>query len=409
MKLQTNRSKLFVVVILLCLAGFAALQAATPSVAYVNTSTQPVSHPLAAGILSVGKPAVSFVQDMGLHSWPLQSQDGDKLVLGGNFTLQSGEILDGSLIVLGGNVQILEGATVNGDIVVLGGSLSMNGVTDGDVFILAGIGELGQTALVRGDVTTVSGNLRRETGAQIEGDISENVTAPIPLPLPGNIETPSVSPPVVVNNGLSIWDGLFFLFRSFMWAALAILVVLFLPKNTQRIADTVVSNTLVSCALGLLTAMVAPIILVVVAITIIGIPVSFLAALVLGAAWALGMVVVGVETGNRLGRFANQEWALPVSAGIGTFLMTIVVNGIGEVIPCIGWLAPLLVGSIGLGAVLLTVFGTRGYPPAYAGRVPLEARPITGAEQNLQPLIRQAPPPDVPEQATPPDEENFSG
>ncbi len=326
-----------------------------------NGSIPPASYQMATGVWAI-EPAVSLVHEAGFQRLIQQNPDGDKLVLGGNYTLESGEVLNGSLIVLGGNAQIREEATVNGDVVVLGGTLSIDGLANGDVFILAGLGELGTTAVVRGDVTSVSGNLRLDPGAQIEGRLNENVTSPVPLPLPGSIETPSVTSPVVVNDGLSIWDGLFFLFRSFMWAALAILVVLFFPKNTKRTADTVVSSTIVAGGLGILTALVAPIILVVVAITIIGLPVSLFAALVLGVAWAFGMVVIGVETGNRLGRFANQEWALPVSAGIGTFLVTVVVNGIGEVIPCVGWLVPLLVGSVGLGAVLLTVFGTRPYP-----------------------------------------------
>lgn len=340
------------------------------------------------------------------QTWPLQSRDGDQLVLGGSFTLQSGETLDGSLVVLGGNAQIMENATVKGDIVILGGSLAIDGVTNGDVLILAGLGELGSTALVRGDAMAISGNLRRDPGAQVEGRVSENVTSPVPLPLPGQIETPSVTPPVIVKDGLSIWEGLFFLFRSFMWAALAILIVLFFPKSTQMIADTVVASPIVAGGLGVLTVLVAPIMLVVIAITIIGIPISLLGALVLGAAWAYGMVAIGVETGNRLGRLANQGWALPVSAGIGTFLTTVVVNGIGKVIPCIGWLAPFLIGSVGLGATLLTAFGTRRYPVEVSSRTYPEAQSAPLGEQSLPSSSEQAPLDDASTQEPLPDEEN---
>ena len=272
----------------------------------------------------------------------------------------------------------MDGSTVDGDIVVLGGSLVIHGVATGDVFLLAGVADLGSTAVVQGDVTSVSGNLRRDPGAQIDGDINESITAPIPIPLPGNPETPAVSPQVIVQDRFSIWDGLFFLFRSFMWATLAILVVLFFPKNTKRISDTVISSPLIAGGLGILTAIVAPIILVVVTITIIGIPFSLFGALVLALAWAYGIIVIGVETGDRLGRLFNQEWAMPVSAGIGTFLVTIVVNGFGEVIPCIGWLAPFLVGSIGLGASLLTVFGTRVYPIEMVSNAYPNVQPYSG-------------------------------
>ncbi|MFQ5923361.1 MAG: hypothetical protein ACE5M4_11005, partial [Anaerolineales bacterium] len=52
-----------------------------------------------------------------------------------------------------------------------------------------------------------------------------------------------------------------------------------------------------------------------------------------------------------------------------------VVGGIG-LIPCIGWLAPLLVGAAGLGAVILTRFGSREYeisaelPPPESKKTP---------------------------------------
>lgn len=406
MKRQNNWLKLVARIATICLVLSGGLLTASLTGLHSLVATPPAHHHLAVGI-TAAEPVINFMHKASLMDWAQHRQDGDQLVLGGSFTLESGDTLDGNLIVLGGNAQIQENATVSGDVVVLGGALSVDGVVNGNVFVLAGLGELGATAVVRGDVTVVSGNLRRDPGAQIEGSVNENVTSPVPLPLPGNIETPSISPPVMVNDGLSIWDGLFFFFRSFMWAALAILIVLFFPKNTKRVAETVVSSTFIAGGLGILTALVAPIILVVVAITIIGIPVSLLAALVLGVAWAFGMIVIGVETGNRLGRFANQEWALPVSAGIGTFLMTVVVNGIGEVIPCVGWIVPLLVGSIGLGAVLLTVFGTRQYPLELVNRVRSGGQP--GAIMQA-PIIQsgKTSADNQPPQDLPPDEGNPS-
>ena len=49
------------------------------------------------------------------------------------------------------------------------------------------------------------------------------------------------------------------------------------------------------------------------------------------------------------------------AAGLGTLLVWAVANGIAF-IPCVGWLAPLVVGAVGLGGVLLTRFGRKDYP-----------------------------------------------
>ncbi len=299
---------------------------------------------------------------------PRQNGDGGKLVLGGSYTLETGNTLNGDLIILGGSADIQEAAFVNGDVVVLGGSLNSAGTIQGDVLVLGGLAELANTALVQGDVTTISGNLNREPGAVIEGEVNTGINGPLPLPLPainGSSAWENTFPGVVVNGGTSIWDGLYALFRSFMWAALAVVLVLFFPKNTQRVAGTVVSSPAAAFGLGLLSLLVAPVVMVFMAITIIGIPFALFLALVVAAAWAYGLIAVGAETGKRLGQLINQTWALPVSAAIGAFILTILINGISQVVPCVGWLAPVLVGSTGLGAVVLTMFGTRSYPQEF--------------------------------------------
>ena len=133
------------------------------------------------------------------------------------------------------------------------------------------------------------------------------------------------------------------------------------------------NKPLVTGSVGLLTFLVVPVVLVILAITICLLPVSLigLAALVFG--WAFGIVAMGVETGKRLGILLKQEWALPVSAGIGAFILTLVINGLNALLFCVGWLPALLVGSVGLGAVILTRFGMEFYPPADPLDMPVSA------------------------------------
>jgi len=101
---------------------------------------------------------------------------------------------------------------------------------------------------------------------------------------------------------------------------------------------------------------------VVLAITIIFIPVALIGLLVLGFAIAFGWIAIGLEVGQRMARMFHQEWALPLSAALGTFVLYFVANGIGF-IQCIGWIVPFLISMLGLGAVVLSRFGTTIYPP----------------------------------------------
>jgi hypothetical protein len=170
-----------------------------------------------------------------------------------------------------------------------------------------------------------------------------------------------------------LWDGLWWLIRSFLWAALAVLVSLFLSQRTERVAESVLKNPLVAGGMGCLTILIVPLILLVLVITICGIPFALIGTFGLWVAWGFGIIVIGYEIGRRLAQLIKADWAIPVSAGIGTFALTLGLNGIGALVPCVGWMAPAAVGLVGLGAVLLTRFGGRVYPydePGGAGSGP---------------------------------------
>lgn len=281
-----------------------------------------------------------------------------------------------------------------------GGTLRVSGEVHGNIVATGGLISLSSTAVVTGDVNTIAANLERSPGAQVNGKVNSGTTGPIGIPgVPGVIrvpETPSLSfitSPIVT--------GFWYFFRSFLWAALAVLVSLFLHRQTERVAQAVVAQPLIAGGIGLLTAVVYPLLLIVIAITIIGIPVSFLGAILLVIAWGVGIIAVGTEVGERLAKLLQQEWALAVSAGVGTFILTLVVNGISFV-RCVGWVAPALVGMLGLGAVILTRFGTQPYPP-YSTIAPAVGSgewpptPAAPAESPDMPVV-----PEIPSEASEP-------
>ena len=304
-----------------------------------------------------------------------QGSTGDEVVVGGSYTLKSGETLDGNLFVIGGNATIEEGATLNGDIVVAGGYLTISGLVNGDIYATGGVVNLAETANIQGNIDTLGGNVERAAGAIVSGEVRNDLRKPFQFFMPwGNFGTPNSDVQIRANPLFdAIWSTFWVLMRSFLWAALAVLVVLFTPASTERVSRAAMHKPLVTGSVGLLTILVVPVVLVILAITICLLPVSLigLAALVLG--WAFGIVALGVETGKRLGILLKQEWALPVSAGIGAFILTLVINGLNALLFCVGWLPALVVGSVGLGAVILTRFGMESYPPSDPLDMPVSA------------------------------------
>lgn len=308
---------------------------------------------------------------------PLQTASADgqtdgQVIFGSIYTLASGETLTGDLVVFGGSVTIEADAQVIGGVVLFGGSLTIAGEVTGDVVLVGGSGLLKSTAVVEGDLNTVGGSYQTESGARVVGSIN-NFEAPPSI----NYDLPThITPPVIPNipsdlsqkirssinfNPFTQFGWLFL--KSLGWAALAALVMLFFDDPTRRVSRAVLHQPVIGGSIGLLTLVVAIVLTVILSITILLIPVALIGVLVLVFAIAFGWIAIGLEVGQRTAQAFHQEWPLPLSAALGTFILNFVANGIGF-IPCVGWLVPFLIGLLGLGAVLLSRFGTQAYPPS---------------------------------------------
>jgi len=288
----------------------------------------------------------------------------DRVVAGGTFTLESGEILNGSLIIFGGTAAIEEESVVEGDVVVLGGIVTVNGLVEGNLVGVGGVVNLNEMATVDGDLTTVAATLNRDPGAQVNGQVVTGIDIPALSVLPGSIDIPTITrlQPAVNPATYTLWRVFWFIFRTLLWGALAALIVMFLPNPTQRASDAIIDQPIMAGGVGLLAIIVVPIILVLLAITCILSPVSLLGALALVVAWVFGRIAIGLEIGKRIAKSFKQDWPLPLAAGVGTFGLALVVDSVGTFIYCVGWLIPTIVGLFGLGGVILTRFGTRDYP-----------------------------------------------
>jgi len=283
-----------------------------------------------------------------------------RVIIGENFTLKSGDTLDGDLVVIGGETVIEKAAKVNGNIVVIGGSLKLDGQAAGDAVVIGGLVSMGADSSVAGDVVTVGGSLQRAEGAEIGGNVITNMPPPtITIPNPANV--PNLPAPPTPNFEINVnplWQiGSIFL-QALGLAALAMLLAMFLHPQLDRVAQALVAQPFVSGSIGLLTTIIAPVTLVVLAITVILLPVALVGAIVLALAWVFGMVALGMEVGDRFTKALHQTWAPVLSAGAGTFLLMVVISTV-NLVPCVGWMVGVLVGLIGFGAVVMTMFGTR--------------------------------------------------
>lgn len=309
--------------------------------------------------------------------------EGDQFVVGNTYVLAKDQTLNGNLAIVGGTATLEDGSMVNGDILVLGGMLSMAGKVDGDMIAIGGVVNMQDSAELTGQIVRI-GSLLNVGNAQITGGVKEgfredfklsNPSAPIPFEIPATPEQPAPEAPSAALKVL--WA----LVQSLTLAALAVVVTLFLPKPTERVVDTLHGETWITGGVGILTILAFPVLLVVMIVTILLIPFTPIAVLVLAVAVVYGWIAVGYELGQRMAELFKAEWAGPVSAGLGTLALTLVVRAVG-IIPCMGWVVGVIVGIFGLGAVVISRFGVLKFsaqpqPTAAVAQPPVEPPPTT--------------------------------
>ncbi|HDQ71204.1 MAG TPA: hypothetical protein ENN19_03790 [Chloroflexi bacterium] len=293
---------------------------------------------------------------------------GDDVVIWNeDYTLESDKNLEGDLIVFGGDVTLEQGSYVEGSVIVWNGNAEIEGRVEEDLIVSGGDIYLGEHAVVEGNVLcNFNCNLERDEDARVDGDLIQG----FPFDFRFTLSHPARFSrfwTTIPGRALS-WS-----FRAIrtvatllVLAAVGGLVALIWPQQTSRIKQTVIAEPGPSLGIGLLAAFAITVLIVVLALTICLAPVAILVALGLMAATLFGWIGIGLLVGERLmealkvsSTDATSMWA----AGLGTLVITLIITGLDTFL-CLaplGWLITIVLGSLGLGAVVLTRFGTMAY------------------------------------------------
>lgn len=291
-----------------------------------------------------------------------ETVSGGMVVIGGSAVLETGSTFFGDLVVIGGSTTLQEDAEVNGAVVTIGGSLTVNTEVKGDLVSIGGPTLLQETAHIRGDVIAIGGPVQKTEGAQIDGELIDNPTPPTQP----EVNIPAVDTPRFdfVNP---FWEAFGLLMRSAAFGLLAGFLALFMPEQFRRVSNVAMRQPLRATGMGILTYIVFIVVMVALALfsvlivtLLLTIPLFIIVPFVLVAGWAFGWFALGAEIGVRLVGLFNREWPLPVSAVLGTFLLTL-VSGLFtfDFIICFGWVVPVFLSLLAVGAVATTRFGTQ--------------------------------------------------
>lgn len=283
---------------------------------------------------------------------------GDLTVMGGRAVIK-GKI-DGDAAVFGGNLDIF--GSISGDAAVFGGNINNRGYIEGDLIVIGGTVSLDSASVVEGDVSTLGGSIERNEDAIVEGEItsiSTNLNEIIPR-ITKAIKWSQRVPYVGALRGVFILTALVILY------ILNLLLLLIFPGAIEKIINKIQSAVWISVGIGIgLEILYIPLI-VLFAVSIVGIPVIPIFALAVFVAFLFGFssisVLVGervaqglkISTENRIGIFSLGWIAIMIIPILGLYLKNFAF--VGGLVFVLGLAIFYVSMTIGLGAVLYSLF-----------------------------------------------------
>lgn len=312
----------------------------------------------------------------------------------GTIVVDEGETVDGidsvagTIVVRGtvtgdlsgaaGSVRIAETGQVDGNVEIAAGTVIVDGTVGGDVQSGAGSFELTDTGRIDGSLDVGAGSIRvdgavggdvraaadtvvlgptADVGGEFRYDAETFTESPDASIAGGIVEDTSIRGDTGVAFGMDLapsWFGsVYSLAANFVLGGVLLLAF---PRFSRDVGERIGDGPLVSGGAGVLVLIGAPILLVLVAITVVGLPLALIGTL---------GYVVALWVGSVYGKYAVGAWALDRTgrrnrwAALLLGLVGIAVLGL---IPLIGGFVELLVLLVGLGALGL------GLRDRYTGR-----------------------------------------
>ncbi|HEU4798236.1 MAG TPA: polymer-forming cytoskeletal protein [bacterium] len=293
---------------------------------------------------------------------PVASAQGFTVRVSGDIVVPRDTTHDGSAVAMNGHIRV--DGTLRGDALAMNGDILVNGTVTGSVRTFNGNIVLGSSAVVQGDVWSANGRIDRASGSKVRGHVQGPVISPstpapaptVPTPVPTPHTAPEPPPPSVRPEP---WrDASWWWWSGTMRAVGAWTMVGFImlagvlgtvfPRHIRRIADVLHQSPGEALLAGVGLWVVLPPLAIVLALSIVGIPVVAFLPFIVMLAGIVGFAGASQLIGDRLlGGFQKQH-NTALEAIVGAALLGVLIF-----IPGLGWLAILFAVTWGIGAVLV--------------------------------------------------------
>ncbi len=257
--------------------------------------------------------------------------------------------IEGDLFAFGENISV--GSSVGRNVTVFGSTLTLSGEVKRDVTFGGRLATVQSSASIGGNLDVKlpdEENLAVHSAATVAGETI------VDFPRPDQEEEEEDGMPSVWNIA---WTALWL-----VTAFLSGLLLLWALPALRRVPLDNLNGILTSAGLGFVLVTATPVLAVVLAVTLIGLP----AGLVIAAAWALSLYVSKIVVAHFLGNALLRPKQRDVRSMLLPLLAGLVLVLIAVSLPYVGWVINLLLVIIGLGAMGQALYHNAGNRAAAA-------------------------------------------
>lgn len=284
--------------------------------------------------------------------------EGSARVAGGNVQLSAS--VGRNVTLAGGNVELDRVAQVARNAYLAGGTVRVAGTVDGDVYV--GARDVFLDGAIGGDVRVEAERLTIGPAARLAGDLryrTADGTADIDPAAQITGTTEVLTPREEPGPAGAIFRRML---RLLAFLLTGTVLVALLPGSTRALRDRLSGRPGAALGTGLLGLILVPVGAVVVAVTILGLPLAAIAGTLFVIGLYVAPIIPSAWTGTAL--LGRQAEHTPAGRGeeVKAFLLGGLILGVGMLLPWVGWLVRLAAVSLGLGAVALRLFAEEPTP-----------------------------------------------
>lgn len=263
---------------------------------------------------------------------------GDLLVGGGSVHVTSVAAVKGDAMIGGGQV-VIDG-NFNGSLRAAGGTVEINGPIAGSVDVKAG------QKLVLGPNASIGGDLHYSAPQEVDRDAAAKITGEVTYQ-----QTKARNGGMLGRGAVFALFGVWWIFKLLSLLIAALLVFHFWPAKARNAGLRVDAGLGHNLLAGFLVAVLAPVAIIAMMITIVGFFIGLAAAFI----YALLLVLASILSGIVLGFLIHHH---VLKGELNSFAWYHVVLGVivlefVKAIPLVGWIAHLILFLSVLGVLSL--------------------------------------------------------